>query len=226
MLSMPMLKKLSTPLEARGKFTYNEGSDRVNVTHFRSLIGSLGYLTHTRPALLYSVGILSRYMEKPSQEHLNAVKHEIRYVKGIADYGLFYKKGELNSKLIGFNDSNFVGDISDRKSTSGHIFFLGGMTVSCSSQKQSIVAMSSCEAEYVAATAAACQALWMKCLISELKCEEQMTVKLMVDNQPTIKLRTQSTTTKPNTSIRCITSFDNVLKIRKSNFALFGQRIN
>ena len=98
--------------------------------NFRSLIGSLRYLIHTRPDLLYSVGILSRYMEKPSHVHLNAVKSVRRYVKGTADYELFYKKGELNYELIGFSDSDFAGDISDRKSISGHIFFLGGMTVS------------------------------------------------------------------------------------------------
>ena len=70
------------------KFTSIEESDRVNITTYRNLIGSLRYLTHTRPDLLYSVGILSRYMEKPSQEHLNAVKRVIRYVKGTADYRL------------------------------------------------------------------------------------------------------------------------------------------
>ena len=170
------------------KFTCNEESDRVNVTTYRSPIESLRYLTHTRPDLIYSVGILSRYMEKPPQEHLNAVKRVIRYIKGTADYGLLYKKGELNYELIAYSDSNFVGDIGDRKSTSGHIFFLGGMAISWSSQKQSIVALSSCEAEYIAATEAACQALWMKRLISELKCEEQMKIKLMVDNQSAITL--------------------------------------
>ena len=92
---------VSTPLEARVKFTCNEESDRVNVKTYRSLIGSLRYLTHTRPDLLYSVGILSKYMEKPSQEHLNAVKRVIRYVKGTADYGLLYKNGKLNSNWLG-----------------------------------------------------------------------------------------------------------------------------
>ena len=179
---------VSTPLEARVKFTTTEENDRVNVTSYRSLIDSLRYLTHTRPDLLYFVGILSRYMEKPSQEHLNAVKRVIRYAKGTVDYGLLYKKGESNSELIDYSDIDFAGDVGDRKSTSGHIFFLGEMAISWSSQKQSIVALSSCEAEYIAATRAACQALWMKRLISELKHEEQKGVKLMVDNQSVITL--------------------------------------
>ena len=92
---------VSTPLEARVKFTTTEENDKVNVTSYKSLIGSLRYLTHTRPELLYSVGILRRYMEKPSQEHLNAMKRVIGYVKGTVDYGLLYKKGESNSELIG-----------------------------------------------------------------------------------------------------------------------------
>ena len=141
---------MSTPLEARVKFTTTEVNDRVNVTTYMSLIGSLRYLTHTRPDLLYSVGILSRYMEKPSQEHFNAVKRVIRFVKGTSNYGLLYKKGESNSELIGYRDSDFAGDVGDRKSTSGHIFFLGGMAISWSSQKQTIVALSSCEAKYIA----------------------------------------------------------------------------
>ena len=127
-------------------------------------------------------------MEKPSQEHLNGVKRVIRYVKGTIDYGLLYKKGESNSELIGYSDSDFAGDVGDRKSTSGHIFLLGGMAISWTSQKQSIVALSSCEAEYIAATGATCQALWMKRLISELRHEEQKKVKLMVDNQSAITL--------------------------------------
>ena len=153
---------VSTPLEARVKFTTSEENDRVNVTSYRSLIGSLRYLTHTRPDLLYSVGVLSRYMEKPSQEHLNAVKRVIRYVKGTVDYGLLYKKGGSNSELIGYSDRDFARDVGDWKSSSGHIFFLGEMAISWSSQKQSIAVLSSCEAEYIAATGATCQALWMK----------------------------------------------------------------
>ena len=126
---------MATPLEAQAKFTNEEGSSRVNSTTYRSLIGSLRYLTHTRPDPLFSVGILSRYMENPNHEHYNGVKRLLRYVKGTKGYRLFYKKGDSNAKPIGYNDSDFAGDCSDRKSTSGHIFFFGGMAVSGSSQK-------------------------------------------------------------------------------------------
>ena len=178
----------TTPLEARGQFSTEEGRSTVNSTLYRSLIGSLRYLTHTRPDLLFSVGILSRHMENPNQEYYNGVMRILRYVKGTDNYGLIYKKGKLNEELIGYSDSDFAGNYYDRKNASGHIFFFGGMAVSWSSQKQSIVALSSCEAEYIAATTATCQAVWMNRLIGELTNNEESKVKLMVDNQSTIKL--------------------------------------
>ena len=175
------------PLEARAQFT-NEGSSTVNSTAYRSLIGNLRYLTHTRPHLLLSVGILSQYMENPNQEHYNGVKRVLRYVKGTEDYQLLYKKGELKEELIGYNDNDFAGDCNYRKSTSRHIFSFSGMAVIWSSQKQSVVALSSCEAEYIAATTATCQAVWMNRLIGELMNNEEIKVKLMVDNQSEIML--------------------------------------
>ena len=94
----------------------------------------------------------------------------------------------MRGELVGFSDSDFAGDCHDRKSTSGYIFFYAGMAVSWSSQKQSIVALSSCEAEYIAATSATCQAIWMYRLISELTSNGVSTARLMVDNQSAITL--------------------------------------
>ncbi|CAA6675790.1 unnamed protein product [Spirodela intermedia] len=90
-------------------------------------------LLKTRFALLY--GVLSRFMENPTSEHLSGVKRIFRYVKGTVDYGLFYKKSGLNFELIDFSDSDFTRDADDRKSTSSHIYFFGGMAISWSSQK-------------------------------------------------------------------------------------------
>ena len=165
-----------TPLETRAQFTYEEGKSTDNSTAYRSLIGSLKYLTHTRPDLLFAVGILSWHMENPTREHYIGEKRVLRYLKGTKDYGLFYKKGHLKGDLIGYSDSDFSGDCNDQKSTSGHIFFSGGMAVSWSSQKQSIVALSSC------------QAVWMSRLIGELMSDEMTKVKLLVDNQSAITL--------------------------------------
>ena len=109
-------------------------------------------------------------------------------MKGTEDYDLFYKKGDMNRELIGFSDGDFAGDRHDRKSTSSCIVLFGGMAVSWSSQKASIVALSSCEAEYIAATSATCQAIWMIRLIRELTSNDESMVKLLVDNQSVITL--------------------------------------
>ena len=148
----------------------------------------------------------------------------MRYVKGTTDYRLFYNKGESNSQLIGFSDIDFVGDISDQKSTSSHTFFLGGMAVSWSSQKQSIVALSSCKVKYIAAMSAACQGVLLKCLVSEMKGEVQMTIKLMVDNQSEITL-SKNLVHHNQTKHKDITSFSNVLKIRRLKYVFFERRV-
>ena len=176
-----------TPLEARMKFSQQEGPLVVS-TFFRSLIGSLRYLTHTRPDLTYSVGFLSRFMEQPTIEHLTALKQVLRYLRGTIGYGLVYLKGQLKARLVGYKDSDFAGDEQERKSTSGQVFFLGDMLISWASQKQKTVALSSYEAEYVAATAAACQGMWLNRLVSELSGIDETMVKLLVDKKSAIVL--------------------------------------
>ena len=95
-----------TPFEARAKFSKNGGGSRVDPTAFRSIVGSLRYLTHTRPDLLYSVGILSRYMETPTSDHLSAANMILRYVKGTIDFGLIYLKCQVQDTLFGYSDSH------------------------------------------------------------------------------------------------------------------------
>ena len=176
-----------TRLESRCKFG-KETHPRVNPTTYRSLMGSLKYLTHTRPDLMFSVGYLSRYMENPTTEHMSAVKRILRYVKGTLDLGLVYEKNEAGIKLVGYSDSDYAGDPDDRKSTTGMAFFLGNNLICWASQKQKIVALSSCEAEYVAATTAACQGIWLARLIGELMNKEMISMTLMVNNKSAIAL--------------------------------------
>ncbi|XP_078444223.1 uncharacterized protein LOC144713503 [Wolffia australiana] len=106
-----------TPLEARQKFTIEGSSALVDSTDYRSLIGNLSYLTHTRPDLNYSVGILSGYMETLTAEHMTAVKRLLRYIKGTLDLGLCYEKAVGEQELVGYCDSDHAGDLDDRKST-------------------------------------------------------------------------------------------------------------
>ena len=118
-----------TPLEARAKFSKNGGGSRVDPTAFKSIVGSLRYLTHTRPDLLYLVGILSRYMETPTSDHLSAANRILRYVKGTIDFGLIYLKCQIQDALFGYNANDFAGDVDDRRSTTGYAFFMGSSIV-------------------------------------------------------------------------------------------------
>ncbi|KAE8723501.1 hypothetical protein F3Y22_tig00012370pilonHSYRG00100 [Hibiscus syriacus] len=106
------------PMEPRLKLSKESTSPPVDTTLYRSIVGSLRYLLHTRPNLAFSVGMVSRYMEKPTAEHMAAVKHILRYVKGTLNLGCVYEKNEGSLELIGYSDSDLAGDTNDRKSTS------------------------------------------------------------------------------------------------------------
>jgi len=178
-----------TPMECRLKLSKKkEGEDVVNPTAYRSLIGSLRYIVNSRPDLAYAVGVVSRYMEALGREHWDAVKRILRYLKGIVGYGCKYRKGgEEQAFLLGYSDSDYAGDVEDRKSTTGVVYFLGRSLVTWSSQKQKIVALSSCEAENVAA-AAACQGIWLSRLIADMVGTKEATVKRLMDNMSAIAL--------------------------------------
>jgi hypothetical protein len=175
------------PMENRLKLTKNSG-EVIDATRYRSMIGSLRYLVNTRPDLAYAVGVLSRFMEAPGKQHWAAMKQVLRYVQGTQGFGCTYREGSKNAALTGFSDSDDAGDLDDRKSTTGLVFFFGSSVVTWASQKQRIVAMSSCEAEYIAAATAASQAVWLSRLLSEMIGGEAQKVKLRIDNQSAIEL--------------------------------------
>lgn len=113
----------------------------------------------------------------------------MRYVKGTLDFGCYYKKkdGEV-LRLEGYSDSDMVGDIDDRKSTTVVIFYLGSSLISWLSQKQKVVALSSCEAEYIAAAAVACQGIWLDRLVGDVFNRDLGGVILNIDNKSAISL--------------------------------------
>lgn len=178
-----------TPMENRLKMTKKDNSAAVDATEYRSVVGSLRYLVNTRPDIAYAVGIVSRYMEALTSQHMVAVKHILRYVSGTVGYGCCYKRhGALEPELVGYSDSDLAGDVDDHKSTSGMVFFLGASMITWASQKQKIVAISSYEAEYIAAATTACQGMWLSMLLSDLMDAKPKRVKLMVDNKSAIAL--------------------------------------
>ncbi|XP_071921816.1 secreted RxLR effector protein 161-like [Coffea arabica] len=107
-------------------------------------------------------------MKSPTELHLLAAKRILRYLQGTRNLGIYYKKGE-KSNLVGYTDSDYAGDQDDGRSTSGYVFMLGTGAICWSSKKQPIVTLSSTEAEFVAATACACQAIWLRRILEELQ---------------------------------------------------------
>jgi hypothetical protein len=126
-------------------------------------------------------------MEIPHEEHLIAVKHILRFIAGTRDWGLFYpKRNGGKAKLMGFSESDLAGDQDDRKSPSGVLFFLGDSPISWQSTKQKVVALSSCEAEYIVVAISACQAVWLARLLAEMSGSVVSKPVLRVDNKPAI----------------------------------------
>ncbi|KAF7154611.1 hypothetical protein RHSIM_Rhsim01G0080600 [Rhododendron simsii] len=178
---------VSTPTEFGLKLTKDHDGKKVDSTLYKQIAGSLMYLTATRPDIMYSVSLIIRYMENPTELHLLVAKRIFRYLQGTWKFGLFYKNGE-RSDLRGFTDSDYAGDQDDRRSTSGYVFMLGSGAVSWSSKKQPIVTLSTTEAEFVAATSCVCQAIWLKKILEELYFKRQGAITIFCDNSSAIKL--------------------------------------
>ncbi|KAL7603474.1 hypothetical protein Lser_V15G15914 [Lactuca serriola] len=176
------------PMEHKLKLRKNGEGDWVNPTEYRSIVGALRYLTHTRPDITFAVGIVSRYMEKPTSQHLQAVKHILRYIKGTLDFGLRYTKGEENVSLTGYTDSDLANDLDNRRSTGGMAYYVNNSLITWASQKQRCVALSSCEAEFMAATLAACQGIWLRRLLREITGQNVPPVEINVDNRSSLDL--------------------------------------
>ena len=125
-------------------------------------------MTQTRPDLAYSVSTLSKFSSNPSKEHTVAVKRVYRYLQGTKSLTLTYR-GDCELKLVGYTYSDWGGDKETRRSTSGYVFTLAGAPISWSSGRQSTVALSSTEAEYIAAAEATKEAVWIARFLEELK---------------------------------------------------------
>ena len=134
---------------------------------YASAVGSLMYaMMCTRPDICFAVGMVSRYQSNPGQAHWKAVKRILRYLKGTADYSLCYQGNDL--QLRGYTDADWGGDLDERKSTSGFVFLLNNGAISWSSKKQSCIALSTMEAEFVAFSSAVQEAVWLKRFLDHL----------------------------------------------------------
>ncbi|XP_019462984.1 PREDICTED: uncharacterized protein LOC109361914 [Lupinus angustifolius] len=151
--------RASIPAETGILLNQPEEDKQVGKTLFRQMIGSLRYICNTISDIGFGVGLVSRFMEDPQQSHLIVVKRLMQYLRGTIGHGiLFHSKQNYkgNSEMIGFSDANWCGDKSDRKSTTRYLFKLGDAPISWCPKKQDVVALSSCEAEYIAACMCVC----------------------------------------------------------------------
>lgn len=178
---------VKSPIVPGFKISRDEDGTKVDATFYKQVVGSLMYLTTTRPDLMFTVSLISRFMAQPTKLHMQAVKRALRYLKGTVGLGIFYKKGG-NQKLLAYTDSDYAGDMDDRKSTSGYAFLLSSGAVSWSSKKQPIVTLSTTEAEFVAAAGCACQAVWMRRVLENLGHFQNGVTTVLCDNSSTIKL--------------------------------------
>jgi transposase InsO family protein len=199
---MENAKPVGTPLDPSVKLTQATEAEPISTsrtTYFRQIIGSLMYLMiATRPDIAAAISIISQFAARPTEAHLAAAKRVLRYIKGTVNYGLYQgmepSDGQDSDKarpqLYGYSDANWGNDLDTRKSTSGYIFYLSYGPISWASKRQSTIALSSTEAEYMALTQAVKEAIWLRRLLHELGFEAQVSgpTKIFEDNQSSIAI--------------------------------------
>ncbi|GKC26751.1 hypothetical protein Tco_1034045 [Tanacetum coccineum] len=174
---------MKTPMSSDTKLTKDKECRSIDSTKYRGMIGSLLYLTTSRPDIMFSVCLCSRFQEAPKTSHLEAVKRIFRYTTHL---GLWYPKG-TDIETVVYADSDHAGDYVDQKSTSGICTYVGYCLTSWFSKKQTALAISTTEAEYVSTGKACQQALWMKQALIDYDVQLD-DVPIMCDNKGAIEL--------------------------------------
>jgi hypothetical protein len=177
-------KPAKTPMGTDQHVDLNKGGKSVDQKAYRSMIGSLLYLCASRLDIMLSVCMFARFQSDPRECHLVAIKRILRYLVATPCFGIWYPKGSTFD-LIGYSDSDYAGCKIDRKSTSGTCQFLGRSLVSWSSKKQTSVALSTVEAEYVATGQCCAQLLWMRQTLRDFGYNLSK-VPLLCDNESAI----------------------------------------
>jgi histone deacetylase 1/2 len=150
-------------------------------SRYRSVVGSLQYLTHTRPDISFVVNKVCQFLSQPTEVHWEVVKRILHYVKETIDTGLHFRTSSLLDVSI-FTDADWAGCVDDRRSTGGYAVFVGPNLVSWSSKKQPTVSRSSTEAEYKALTNGVAKAIWISSLLKELGVTQRHAHVLWCDN--------------------------------------------
>lgn len=184
---MDQCKPLGIPLLPKTSLVSCAEGDQVEYP-YREVVGSLMYLmVATRPDLAAAVSMVSKFLERSGKDQVEAVKRILRYVRGTVDMCLGFKKG-MSLQMYGYVDANWGGCLESRRSTSGYVFLLAGGAISWKSKKQDAVALSSTEAEYMAACLASKEAVWLRRLLKELGVLQTTPTEIFTDNQSSLKL--------------------------------------
>jgi transposase InsO family protein len=179
-------KMMSTPMHPSSSLDKDETGNPISEKEYRGMIGSLLYLTASRPDIVFAVGLCARFQTAPKESHLTAVKRIFRYLVGTTDIGLWYKKGSYFD-LIAYCDADYAGDKIERKSTSGACQLLGEALVSWSCRKQNTIALSTTEAEYVSAASCCSQVLWIRNQLEDFSLR-YTNIQILCDNTSAINL--------------------------------------
>ena len=180
-------RPIATPMITNWKRIYALGDKEVDPTLYKQLIGSLMYLVNTKPNICFAVNTLSQFTVEPKRVHWATSKHILRYVHGTVRYGSKYFRGE-DVRLNGFTNVDWASSSIDRKSTFGYCFIVGSGMISWCSGKQNSVALSLAEVEYMAASTAMCEAIWLRKLLVSLFRKRMEAARVHCDNQSCIKL--------------------------------------
>ena len=182
-------KPTHSPADANSKLHMMDEDEEFVPRHpYREIVGSLMYaMVCTRPDIADAVGSVAKYCEKYSNEHWIAAKRIAKYLKTTSKYALNYG-GNNSSGLVGYADANWASDPDTRKSTTGYVFLLNGGAVSWNSKRQSTVATSSTEAEYMSLYSAVQEAIWLRRLLKDVNYDTNGAIKIYQDNQGTIAL--------------------------------------
>lgn len=180
-------KIVDTPLEMNVKYSRNDGSPISDPTLYRAIVGSLVYLTVTRPDIAHAVQLVSQFVSDPRQLHFTAVHRIIRYLRSTPMHGLSYlHKSPL--ELRGFSDANYAGCPDTARSTTGYCIFLGSSLISWKSKKQTTVSKSSTEAEYRAMSSTSSELVWLQRLLKDFGIPLQFPTPLYCDNESAAKI--------------------------------------
>ena len=182
-------RSISTPQEQNKIMIPNE-DEPVDKVRYQAVIGSITYaVIATRPDLAQALGSVNRFASNPSKEHWTAVKRILRYIKGTVNHGiLFGGQKENDVHLEGYVDADWGSNPNGRKSQSGYVFFVCGGIISWASKKQPIIALSSTEAEYIAANLAVQEAIWLRSLLNDFGFVQKQPTNINEDNQGVIAL--------------------------------------